>query len=107
METETEKTDSAQDAAQEVKVFRFTYEKEKIVTSSIYVPAKTKEEAGKFLENRMEDVEYKLESNVYQDDWTDTEWELLDTELESETVDGQSIDWDYDEDVLPAIQQPD
>jgi hypothetical protein len=48
-----------------------------------------------------------LDGNVRRDDWTEGEWELLGVELEAETVDGAFINWDYDEDVLPALNPED
>src|SRR6266436_7271868 len=100
-ENQTE-TDSAQDAAQEVKVFRFRYEKTKSVTNCVFVPAKTEEEAKAFIKTQEEwgNLEYQLDTNVNRDDWTDGEWELLGVE---ETVNDQYNTWDYEEDVVPAL----
>jgi hypothetical protein len=93
--------------AQEVKVFCFTYEKTHTETACVYVPAKTKEEAEAFIKTQEDgDLEYNLETDVMQNredyDCGD-EWELSSVELESETVEGQTCTWDYDEHVVPAL----
>jgi hypothetical protein len=113
MERDTEKTkqtETAQGAAQqEVKVFRFNFEKSKSgsESASVYVPARSKEEAEAFIKTQLgnsKDLEYKLETNTERDDTpSESEWKLVDVELEAEKIDGQYIDWDYDEDVLPAL----
>jgi transcriptional regulator of met regulon len=108
MESEkTEKTETVQGAAQGVKVYRCTYEKTHTQTASVYVAAKSKEEAEAFLKTLTDeqpgyDLETDIMRNRYDDCDDNDEWELSNVESESENIEDHTVNWDY-EDVCEAL----
>ena len=101
METETEKTDSAQVDGQNLKVFRVLVSRSRTYFYSCYVPAESKEQAEAFTQT---DTFSELEATIDIRDRIDeenTEWEVIDIEETNRQV--KDADWDYYDDVAEAL----
>ena len=106
MQPETVQPNSAQDAVPEaeVKVFRFSYSKTSSICSSISVQAASQEEAEKFLATQEGegDFEYKLDTNVDSEEHNLSLWDR-DALVDVENLEDRCSDYDYEDDVLPAL----
>lgn len=101
METETEKTDSAQVDGQNLKVYRVLLFRSETYSYSCYVPAESKEQAEAFTQT---DTFSELEATIDIRDRIDeenTEWEVINIEEADKQV--ENADWDYYDDVLEAL----